>query len=99
MTVVGIAGSLFAPSRSGALVSAVLASFEGSRLVDLSTLSAEALLARTRSPEVDDALAAVAESSILVLGTPVYRATYSGQLKAFMDLLPQDALSGCVVGL
>ena len=29
-------------------------------------------------------------------GTPVYRATYSGLLKVFFDLLPQDALVGKV---
>ena len=32
----------------------------------------------------------------LVLVTPVYRATYSGVLKAFFDLLPQSALRGSV---
>jgi NAD(P)H-dependent FMN reductase len=25
---------------------------------------------------------------------PVYRASYTGQLKAFLDLFPQDALRG-----
>ena len=39
------------------------------------------------------------ESNILILCTPVYRASYASQLKAFFDLLPQDALLGRVVGL
>jgi FMN reductase len=100
---VGIAGSLFAPSRSGALVAAVLAELSArgaqTRLVDLSKLPAEALLARRKDPELDDALAAVGAAQVLVLGTPIYRAAYSGQLKAFFDLLPQQVLAGKVAGL
>jgi FMN reductase len=100
---VGIAGSLFAPSRSGALVSAVLAELERlglqTRLIDLAQLPADGLLARGKVPEVDDALALVGEARVLVLGTPIYRAAYSGQLKAFFDLLPQAALEGKVAGL
>ena len=48
---------------------------------------------------MDDAIALVGEASVLVLGTPIYRAAYSGQLKAFFDLLPQQALTGKVAGL
>jgi FMN reductase len=100
---IGLTGSLFAPSRSGALVAAVLAELSGlgleTRLVDLSRLPAEALLARRKDPELDDALAAVGAAQVLVLGTPIYRAAYSGQLKAFFDLLPQAVLVGKVAGL
>ena len=100
---IGIAGSLFAPSRSGALVSAVLSALDGqgvrTRLVDLAQLPADGLLARRKTPEVDEALGLVSEAAVLVLGTPIYRAAYSGQLKAFFDLLPQAALAGKVAGL
>ena len=40
------------------------------------------------------ALDAVLAARIVVAGTPIYRATYSGLLKAFFDLLPQDSLRG-----
>jgi FMN reductase len=100
---IGIAGSLFAPSRSGALVAAVLAELSGrgvsTSLVDLSRLPADGLLARRKDPAVEEALAAVGAAEVLVLGTPIYRAAYSGQLKAFLDLLPQEALVGKAVGL
>jgi FMN reductase len=33
---------------------------------------------------------------MVVVSTPIYRATYSGLLKVFFDLLPQDALAGRV---
>jgi FMN reductase len=31
-----------------------------------------------------------------LVGTPIYRASYSGLLKVFFDLLPEDALAGKV---
>jgi FMN reductase len=38
----------------------------------------------------------VLAARIVVASSPVYRATYSGLLKVFFDLLPQDALEGKV---
>ena len=43
------------------------------------------------------ARALVAEADALVITTPVYKAAYSGVLKAFLDLLPQDGLRGKTV--
>jgi NAD(P)H-dependent FMN reductase len=45
---------------------------------------------------VQAALDAVADARIVVASTPIYRATYSGLLKVFFDLLPPDALVGKV---
>ena len=64
--------------------------------VDLATLPAEGLLGRARTREVEAALAAVLRSDLLVVATPIYRATYSGLLKVFFDLLPNAALAGKV---
>jgi len=70
------------------------------RLIDLATLPADALLARAQSPEVDAAIAAVGEAGIVVAATPTYRALYTGLLKSFFDLMPQDHLRGTLcVGL
>lgn len=33
----------------------------------------------------------------VILATPVYKAAYTGLLKAFLDLLPQDGLAGKIV--
>jgi FMN reductase len=63
-------------------------------LLDLAALPADGLLGRRRTAEVDDALAIVSRSTIIVASTPVYRATYSGLLKVFFDLLPLDGLAG-----
>lgn len=46
---------------------------------------------------IEQALAAVAAADAIVVATPVYKASYSGILKAFLDLLPQDGLAGKVV--
>ena len=99
----GIAGSISAPSRSGLLVQETLRHLAAGgaqiTLLDLTTLSANALLGREKDLAFDAALASAASADILVLGTPIYRAAYTGQLKAFFDLLPRDALAGAVVGL
>jgi FMN reductase len=103
LRIVGIAGSPTAPSRSRALVERTLSQLEDlgadTTLIDLAQVSADALLMRRRDPSVDDAIGLAIAADALVVGTPVYRATYSGQLKAFFDLFPQDALRGHVVGL
>jgi FMN reductase len=99
----GIAGSLSSASRSTALVERTLAilSEAGYRteLVRLSELSAEALLGRARDAGVDRTIERVSQARMVVVGTPIYRASYTGQLKAFFDLLPRDALAHAVVGL
>jgi FMN reductase len=66
------------------------------RVIDLCDLPADDLLGRARSAAVDDALAAVAAARLVVVGTPVYRASFSGLLKCFFDLFPADALAGKV---
>jgi FMN reductase len=100
---VGLAGSLAATSRSTALVAYVLQLLAARRLpgelILLSELPADALLGRGHDPKVDAALVQVVQARVLVVGTPVYRASYTGQLKAFFDLLPRAALAGCSVGL
>src|SRR5205823_4388632 len=63
-------------------------------LIDLAALPGDALLGRGSDPAVAAALAAATRARIVLAGTPVYRATYSGLLKVFFDLLPQDSLLG-----
>jgi len=100
LVAVGISGSPSATSKSRVLVEHALAQLEARgaavRLIDVATLPADALLGRGSASQLTDALARVAEARIVVAGTPVYRATYSGLLKVFFDLLPQDGLVGKV---
>lgn len=43
------------------------------------------------------AIAQVEQADAVVVVTPVYKASYTGLLKAFLDLLPQDGLRGKLV--
>lgn len=65
-------------------------------VIDLAELDANGLLGRRQDPGVQQALGLVERANILVASTPVYRATYTGLLKAFFDLFPQRALEGKV---
>ena len=61
-------------------------------------LPAEALLhADFGNAAIVRAKALVAAADAIVIATPVYQASYTGILKAFLDLLPQDGLVGKLV--
>jgi FMN reductase len=98
LSAVGISGSPSARSKSRTLLERTLAALAGrgasTTLIDLASLPADALLGRRRTSEVDAALAVVNHASIVVASTPVYRATYSGLLKVFFDLLQVNAFVG-----
>jgi FMN reductase len=98
--VLGVSGSPAATSRSRTLLERALGALERygtrARRIDLADLPADALLGRRQDPAVAEALAAAQGARIIVVSTPIYRATYSGLLKVFFDLLPPDALAGKV---
>ena len=61
-------------------------------------LPAQALLqADLLDPAIERAVAQVRSAQAIVIVTPVYKASYTGLLKAFLDLLPQDGLDGKLV--
>lgn len=102
MTILLLAGSPSAPSRSGRLLDytgerlALLG--HASRRLQVRELPAEALLRADFGHEgIVAATAEVAQAQAVVVATPVYKAAYSGALKAFLDLLPQDGLKGKLV--
>ncbi|RRR87029.1 NADPH-dependent FMN reductase [Streptomyces sp. RP5T] len=65
---------------------------------DVRTLPAEALLhADFGHPAIARATSLVEQADGVVVGTPVYKAAYSGLLKSLLDLLPQYALAGKTV--
>jgi FMN reductase len=95
--IVFISGSPSATSRTSLLLGALAA-----KLAELSTAqvqvrdlpAADLAGARAQDPRTQEALALVATARAVVVGTPVYKASLTGTLKAFLDLLPQDALKG-----
>ncbi|MET9879545.1 NADPH-dependent FMN reductase [Actinacidiphila glaucinigra] len=61
--------------------------------LDVRTLPADALLgADVHHPAITGAAALFQRADGVVIGTPVYKAAYSGLLKSLLDLLPQFAL-------
>lgn len=46
-----------------------------------------------------DALDKIAAADALIVGSPIYRGTYSGAFKNLFDLIPNDALEGKAVGV
>ena len=95
---VGISGSPGARSKSRTLLERALVALSDrgatATLIDLAALPADALLGRRRADQIDSALGSVSQARIIVASTPVYRATYSGLLKVFFDLLPLNGLVG-----
>lgn len=100
LSAIGISGSPSSTSRSRLLVERALERITTTgartRLIDLGDLPAEALLGRGSHTDVTAALEEVSAARMLVVGTPIYRATYTGLLKVFFDLFPADALKGTV---
>lgn len=97
-----ITGSPSATSRTARLAGLVLERLAArgfrTTLLDLRALPAEDLLAaRTTAPPVSDAIELVAGAGGIVVATPIYKAAYSGLLKAFLDVLPQFGLREKVV--
>lgn len=102
MTVLAIAGSPSLDSRTQRLLSHVLTRLARhglhGRLLALTTLPADALIrADTATPAIESALNDVAAANVVLVGTPIYKASFSGLLKTFLDLLPQDGLEGKLV--
>ncbi|HTH94425.1 MAG TPA: NAD(P)H-dependent oxidoreductase, partial [Rhodocyclaceae bacterium] len=102
MAVVTIAGSPGANSKSTALLDLATQRLhsEGFRTHNIAVRelpAAELLAADTKNSAIADALAAIDAASIVIIATPVYKASYSGLLKTFIDLLPQFGLRGKAV--
>ncbi|MEV5319378.1 NADPH-dependent FMN reductase [Streptomyces sp. NPDC052687] len=101
-TVLSVSGSPSATSRTARLLrhldDRLVA--QGHQVVplDVRTLPPEALLhAHLGHPAIAEATALFAQADGVVIGTPVYKAAYSGLLKSLLDLLPQYALAGKTV--
>jgi len=105
MRVLGILGSPSAVSRSGSLLQLAQSRLQviatRQHTVSVRELPAEALLnAQFDHPLIRQALEEVQQAQVVLVATPIYKAAYSGLLKAFLDLLPQDALRDkCVLPL
>ena len=99
--VVAILGSPFSQSSSEKIVRLILDSLNSNEwtatVIDLSKISADDLLLRSKGPELDQALNKTIEADLIIPASPTYRATYTGLLKVFFDQMPPESLSGSYV--
>lgn len=66
--------------------------------IDAAALPAEDLIrARFDSPAIVEANRLIAEADAVIIATPVYKASYTGVLKTYLDLLPKNGLAGKLV--
>ncbi len=97
-----ISGSPSHPSKTNGILeyasTLLVQKGANTNLISVRDLPAEDLVyGRYNSPALEQPKALLAEADGLIIGTPIYKAAYTGVLKAFLDLLPQKALSGKVV--
>lgn len=105
LRVVGVSGSLHEPSRTTALVRALLDGVDErvpaqAELVEVAALGpgfAGALRRADVAPEVEAALVAIESADLLVVASPVYRASFTGLFKHLFDFVGQYALVGTPV--
>lgn len=102
LSIVGVSGSLSRPSRTSVLVSAVLdavakQSDADTQLFDLYDLSEGFFgggtydnLPGSHQRVIDE----IESADLLIVGTPVYRGSYSGAFKHLFDLVRYDRLKG-----
>jgi FMN reductase len=108
-SVVTVVGNPRAGSRTAAAAASVaelLASELGTpyridELVDLVTFAPAIFQGENASEQertaLEDAVDLVSSASVVVVATPVYKGSYTGLLKSFLDVLRPQALAGAVV--
>ena len=105
-TVVELIGSRYAGSRTRQLADAAVDELAAAgtvalrerHVLDLAELAGITFDSRAAlgCAPIDDAAARLGTGDLLAVATPVYKAGYSGVLKAFLDPLPRRALAGTV---
>ncbi|MBM7571163.1 NADPH-dependent FMN reductase [Aquibacillus albus] len=95
--IVLLSGSPTYPSRSESVLRYLsdLLEKEGFSTINISVrdFSPEDLFyARFDSPDIQHIAQSLQNAKGIIIGSPVYKASYSGVLKALIDLLPQDVL-------
>lgn len=101
-SILGLSGSVTRPSRTTALVTRVVdalaervsADTKVIELVDAAPILFEALTPNRLLPAGLALIEAVETADVLVVGSPVYRGSYTGALKHLFDLTRREPLAG-----
>ena len=100
--IVALSGSLNSPSRTRTLIETIAGRIAPQlhaevALIEIATLAPAlgAAVGFDRLPQaIVDAHALLADADLVILGSPVYKASYGGLFKHFLDLLDPTVLSG-----
>ncbi|PSH62151.1 FMN reductase [Phyllobacterium sophorae] len=102
LKILGLSGNVRRPSRTASLVRAITAAIGkqfdvDGRVIELAD-AAPVLFRALRTDQLDkagrDIIDALEAADILVVGSPVYRASYTGAFKHLFDLVHFRALTG-----
>lgn len=93
-TIVIINGTNSESSRVNAIVQYIQKQQPHTQVIDVYKLPANDLItANFNSEEIAKANAIIEQAEIVVVLTPVYKASYTGILKTYLDLIPQKGLT------
>jgi FMN reductase len=100
LRIVAVSGSLHAPSKTTALVKEILASFGREVAVDAHLIAVSEIgpdfagtLRRDQLPaSVEEQLQRIESADLLIVASPVYRASFTGLFKHLFDFVGQYAL-------
>jgi len=100
LNIVAVSGGLNSPSKTESLVQAILDELAEATLINVHFIKLSEIgpllggaIYRNQLPQrVQDDLAAVEAADALIVGTPVYRASFTGLFKYFFDFVEQTAL-------
>lgn len=101
--IVAIAGSTAEQSKSTDLLKRILAQVEAygfsTQLLSVRDIPAQELIygAGKDSSHLSHVTGQIERATGVIVASPVYKASYSGALKAFLDLLPQKSLAEKIV--
>jgi FMN reductase len=104
LNLVAVSGNVRAPSRTAALVRAMAESTANhirvsQTFLSMTDVASSVMSALTRDRLAPDGLACIRQiedADILILGSPIYRASYTGAVKHLFDLVDYRALAGAV---
>jgi FMN reductase len=99
LNIVAVSGGLNSPSKTESLVQAILDELSEAinikvhfvKLSEIGPLLGGAIYRNQLPQRVQDDLAAVEAADALIVGTPVYRASFTGLFKHFFDFVEQTA--------
>lgn len=100
LNIVAVSGGLNSPSKTESLVQAILDELSEAinikvhfvKLSEIGPLLGGEIYRNQLPQRVQDDLAAVEAADALIVGTPVYRASFTGLFKHFFDFVEQTAL-------